>query len=86
MIPALGQLGDERVVYSLGCMGHGVSLAHQNGWTLADLLLGRRTERTEVFFVNRRVFPWPPEPLRLLAAATIRGLLETEDAWHERDG
>ncbi|MBW1819590.1 MAG: FAD-dependent oxidoreductase, partial [Deltaproteobacteria bacterium] len=28
MAPALGYLGDKNVVYSLGCVGHGVSLTH----------------------------------------------------------
>ncbi|MHB8877922.1 MAG: hypothetical protein ACYC8T_29865, partial [Myxococcaceae bacterium] len=85
MIPALGYLGDERVVYSVGCMGHGVSTAHLNGWTLADLLQGKKTERTGVFFVNRKVVPWPPEPLRLGMSLAIRGYMRLEDAWYERD-
>jgi len=79
MAPALGYLGDERVVYSLGCVGHGVSLTHLNGWTLADLLLGRKTERTEVFFVNRRTIPWPPEPLRFILSKAIKGALDMQD-------
>jgi hypothetical protein len=82
--PALGYAGGERVVYSLGCMGHGLALAHLNGWTLADLLRGERTDRTENFFVNRTVLPWPPEPLRLAVGLTLRGLLRAEEAWHER--
>lgn len=84
MIPALGYLGDERVAYSLGCMGHGVSLTHLNGWTLADLLLGKKSERTQAFFVNRRVIPWPPEPLRLLASLGILGYMHAEDAVYDR--
>jgi hypothetical protein len=34
---------------------------------------------TEVFFVNRRTIPWPPEPIRSLAAAAIRGYMRWED-------
>ncbi|MGC8595556.1 MAG: hypothetical protein ACP5MI_08130 [Candidatus Kryptoniota bacterium] len=48
--PAMGYLGDERAVYSLGCVGHGVALAHMNGWTISDLVLEKKTERTETFF------------------------------------
>ena len=84
MIPALGFLGDERVAYSLGCMGHGVSLTHLNGWTLADLLLEKKSERTQAFFVNRRVIPWPPEPLRLVASLGILGYMHAEDAVYDR--
>jgi glycine/D-amino acid oxidase-like deaminating enzyme len=79
MAPAIGCIGDDRVVYSLGCIGHGVSMTHLNGRTVADLVLGRKTELTEVFFVNRRTIPWPPEPIRSLAAVAIRGYLRWED-------
>ena len=30
LTPALGYLGDDRAVYALGCIGHGVSMTHQN--------------------------------------------------------
>jgi glycine/D-amino acid oxidase-like deaminating enzyme len=79
MAPAIGCLGDRRIVYSLGCVGHGVSMTHLNGRTVADLVLGRKTDLTEVFFVNRRTIPWPPEPIRTLAAAAIRGYMRWED-------
>ena len=86
MTPALGYLGDHRAVYSLGCMGHGVSLAHLNGQVLADLLLEKKTQWTESFPVGRRVMRWPPEPLRYVASHAIRGYLRAEDAWLERKG
>lgn len=84
MTPAIGTLGDERVIYSLGCMGHGVSLTHLNGLTIAQMLRGERTDLTNVFFVNRRAIPWPPEPLRWVASAAIRGYMQAEDAVYER--
>jgi glycine/D-amino acid oxidase-like deaminating enzyme len=84
LTPALGCLGDPRCVYALGCIGHGVAMTHQNAFTLVDLLLERRTENTECPFVDRRVSPWPPEPLRSLAARAVRAYLRAEDWWHER--
>jgi glycine/D-amino acid oxidase-like deaminating enzyme len=84
LTPALGYLGDVRAVYALGCIGHGVATTHQNALTLRDLLLERRTENTACPFVNRRVLPWPPEPLRSLVAHAVRGYLRLEDWWHER--
>ncbi len=84
LVPAVGYLGDERAVYSLGCMGHGVSTSHQNAITLTDLLLERKTENTACPFVNRRVIRWPPEPLRSLAAHAIRTYLRVEDWAYER--
>lgn len=77
--PAMGYLGDKRIVYSLGCVGHGVALTHMNGWTISDLLLERETERTETFFVNRKLIPWPPEPLRLMVSSAIYSYMRLED-------
>ena len=79
MAPALGYAGDERVVYSLGCVGHGVSLTHLNGQTIRDLVLERKTDLTDVFFVNRRTIPWPPEPFRNLGIKAIVGYMHIED-------
>ncbi len=84
MAPAIGFLGDPRAVYSLGCVGHGVSMTHLNGRTIADLLLERKTDLTDVWFVNRKMIPWPPEPLRLIASQAIRGYMRLEDALYER--
>jgi glycine/D-amino acid oxidase-like deaminating enzyme len=84
MAPAIGTLGDERVVWSLGCMGHGVSMTHLNGLTIAQMLRGEKTELTEVFFVNRRMIPWPPEPFRWAASVGIRGYMQIEDAIMDR--
>jgi glycine/D-amino acid oxidase-like deaminating enzyme len=86
LTPALGYLGDERVVYSLGCIGHGVSMSYLNGRILRDLLLDGPdgTEARACPFVNRRTLPWPPEPLQSLASQSLRGYLRAEDAFHER--
>ena len=84
MAPAMGFLGDERAIYSLGCVGHGVSMTHLNGCTLADLALERKTDLTDVWFVNRSLLPWPPEPFRIAASQVIRGYLRLEDSLYER--
>jgi glycine/D-amino acid oxidase-like deaminating enzyme len=84
MAPAIGYLGDERAMYSLGCVGHGVSMTHLNGRTLADLAMERKTDLTEVWFVNRHMIPWPPEPIRMAASQVIRGYLRLEDRIFER--
>ncbi|HVM95336.1 MAG TPA: FAD-dependent oxidoreductase, partial [Candidatus Acidoferrales bacterium] len=47
MVPAIGCVGDSRILYSLGCMGHGVSLTHLNGRTLSDLVCERKTDLTD---------------------------------------
>jgi glycine/D-amino acid oxidase-like deaminating enzyme len=78
--PAIGFVGDDkRAVYSVGCAGHGVGLTPQNGRTLAELLTGQQTERTETFFVGRSVLSWPPEPLRFVLGQAVRGALRLGD-------
>ena len=84
MAPAIGFLGDERAIYSLGCVGHGVSMTHLNGRTLADLAMERKTDLTDVWFVNRHMIPWPPEPICIAASQVIRGYLRLEDRIFER--
>jgi glycine/D-amino acid oxidase-like deaminating enzyme len=84
LIPAIGFLGDKRIIFSLGCVGHGVSLTHMNGWTIADLLLDKKTERTEVFFVNRKILPMPPEPLRFAVAKAIKAAFDIQDMIYDR--
>ncbi len=83
MTPALGYLGDKRILYALGSMGHGVSLTHMNGWTLAEMVLGKETERTRIFFVNRKVIPWPGEPLRFVVSQAIKGYMKLEDSLYD---
>jgi glycine/D-amino acid oxidase-like deaminating enzyme len=85
LAPAIGSIGSPRALYSLGCVGHGVSMTHLNGRTLADLLLERKTDLTDVWFVNRRMIPWPPEPLRLAASQALRGFMQVEDKLYERN-
>jgi hypothetical protein len=60
-------------------------MTHLNGCTLTDLVLERQTDLTSVWFVNRRMIPWPPEPLRLVASHAIRGYMRIEDALYERE-
>jgi glycine/D-amino acid oxidase-like deaminating enzyme len=84
MVPEIGCLGDPRALYSLGCMGHGVSLTHLNGRTLADMLCERKTDLSSVWFVNRRSIPWPPEPLRFVLAHGVRAYMRVEDRVRER--
>ena len=79
MAPAIGYAGDKNVVYSLGAVGHGVSMTQLNGRTVADLILENKTDLTEVFFVNRKTIPWPPEPLRNLTMKAILGYMHWED-------
>ncbi len=84
LAPALGASRDGRILYALGCIGHGVALMTLAGQVLGDLALERKSEWTELFFVNRWTPPVPAEPLRTAVARTIIKALELQDRWDER--
>ncbi len=83
--PAMGYLGgDRRVIYSLGCVGQGVALTNMAGQVLRDLVREEETELTNLFFVNRRMIPLPPEPLRFVIAQGVQRALALQDGWERR--
>jgi glycine/D-amino acid oxidase-like deaminating enzyme len=82
LAPMIGYLGDRRAVYSIGCVGHGVSTSHLNAQVIRDLILDRPHE--DCPFVNRRLIPWPPDPLRFAAVVGLRTYLRVEDGFYER--
>ena len=86
LTPALGYVGDDRrAVYSLGCIGHGVAMSYLNGVVLAQMLLRPgEPPACECPFVDRRVLPWPDEPLSTVAKHVLRDYLRAEDAFYER--
>ena len=85
LTPLIGYVGTRDAVYSVGCIGHGVSTSHRNAQVLKDLLLQPESQLVEECpFVNRRAIPWPSEPLASAAAHTLRSYLRAEDAFYER--
>lgn len=85
MTPDIGFIGDQRVIYANGCIGHGVSLTQLNGRTIADLVLEKKTDLTDIWFINRKAIPWPPEPFGAIAFAAIASGLNLWDRFEERD-
>ncbi len=69
-----------------GYVGDGVAAAALAGRTLADLVLGRRTARTELPWVNHHGRPWEPEPLRWLEANGMLAGLGLADRCEARTG
>jgi glycine/D-amino acid oxidase-like deaminating enzyme len=65
-----------------GYVGDGVAAANLAGRTLADLILGRQTERTGLPWVGHRSRRWEPEPVRWLginAALRATAMLDRLD-------
>jgi glycine/D-amino acid oxidase-like deaminating enzyme len=83
--PAMGYLKDRSAVYSVGCIGHGVSTSHLNAQTLRDLILERRTDLVDSPFVGSGFIPWPPEPLSSAGAYLLRLYLQVEDRVKEKN-
>ena len=80
MAPVIGYLGkDKKCIFSMGCVGHGVSMTTNNGRAIAEMITGLKTHRTEMFFVGRKTFPWPPDLLTYGVSHAIRGFMKMED-------
>ncbi len=87
LTPVIGFLDSKkRAVFSLGLMGHGVSMAPYNGFCLAELLAGQKSKRTEMFFVGRRTMGWMPNVLRFPIVHGVRALLKLEDRFRWAKG
>jgi glycine/D-amino acid oxidase-like deaminating enzyme len=66
-MPTVGYDRASGIATARGYSGQGVATAHLTGRTLAELLLGLPTARTELPFVNHESPDWEPEWLRWLA-------------------
>jgi glycine/D-amino acid oxidase-like deaminating enzyme len=85
MTPQIGLRDGGGAAYALGCTGHGVAMTHMNGRILRDLVLERRTELTDLWFVNRRSLPIPPEPVRSVVAGVATMSMKLDDWWCDRN-
>ena len=84
--PQIGTLHGGSAIYSVGCTGHGVAMTHMNGRIIRDLVLGRNTELTDLWFVNRRSLPFPPEPFRAIGTKSVMAAMALDDWWCNRRG
>jgi len=64
--PSVGIDRETGLAWAGGYVGDGVTTTNLAGRTLADLILRRDTERTELAWVDHRSRDWEPEPLRWL--------------------
>jgi glycine/D-amino acid oxidase-like deaminating enzyme len=82
--PLIGTMHGGAAVYSVGCTGHGVAMTHMNGRILRDLVLGRSSDLTDLWFVNRRALPLPPEPFSSIGAKAVTAAMALDDWWCDR--
>jgi glycine/D-amino acid oxidase-like deaminating enzyme len=64
--PSVGFDPNTRIGWAGGYVGDGVATSNLAGRTLADLVLGRGSELTDLPWVGHRSPRWEPEPLRWL--------------------
>jgi glycine/D-amino acid oxidase-like deaminating enzyme len=62
-----------------GYVGEGVAAANLAGRTMAELIVGENTERTNLPWVGHTTRRWEPEPLRWLGVRSSRRILLTAD-------
>jgi glycine/D-amino acid oxidase-like deaminating enzyme len=79
--PSIGvqRSGRGGLVWAGGYVGDGVTTSYLAGLTLADLVLGRDTERTSLPWVGHVSRSWEPEPLRWLGVRGIYSLYRSAD-------
>lgn len=69
-----------------GYVGDGVALSNLAGRTLAELVLGRTSERTDLPWVQHRWRRWEPEPLRYVGVNAGLWLTRSADREEARTG
>lgn len=74
------------VATARGYVGHGVATSNLAGRTLAELILGQASERTELPLVGHRSRDWEPEPWRWLGVRFAQAALARADRRAERTG
>ena len=73
-LPVFGQLKTApNIVYGIGWSGNGVGPSRIGGKVLSSLVLGIKDEWSQCGLVNRSVKRFPPEPIRYIGGALVRG-------------
>jgi glycine/D-amino acid oxidase-like deaminating enzyme len=78
-VPTFGTLEGGHVHYGVGYCGHGVAPTYVGGEILRDLVLDRKTERTNLCLVKKEAIAFPPEPLRYVAVTASLRYLDRQD-------
>ncbi|HEV7527561.1 MAG TPA: FAD-binding oxidoreductase [Solirubrobacteraceae bacterium] len=83
---SIGAEPDGGRAWAGGYAGQGVAASNLAGRTLRDLLLGRRTELTQLPCVAHRQRRWEPEPLRWAAIRGVYSAYRQADRIERRSG
>ena len=78
LTPFFGTTGN--VLYALGYTGHGLGSTRVAGKILAHMALAKPSELLSLEMVQRKPFPYPPEPMRSWAVSAVTRALRRVDA------
>ncbi len=78
-MPSVGLDRSTGLAWLGGYVGDGVAAANLAGRTVAELIVGRETERTSLPWVNHRSRAWEPEPLRTFGVRGAQWLASSID-------
>jgi glycine/D-amino acid oxidase-like deaminating enzyme len=85
-MPSVSYDRDSGMAWAGGYVGDGVACSALAGRTLADLILGRDTDRTTLPWVNHAWKKWEPEPLRWVGIRGMTALMSSADRAEARTG
>lgn len=83
-LPGLGLNRSTGLGWLGGYVGEGVAASNLAGRTMAELITGQSTPRTDLPWVGVTARRWEPEPFRWLGVRSSRGLLLRADQREER--
>lgn len=83
MTPEIGFLKANKIIYTCGCIGHGVSLTHLNGKLIAQLLSEQSSDLTDFWIVNRKAIRLPGDIISWCSAKAISQSLKLVDKFEE---
>jgi glycine/D-amino acid oxidase-like deaminating enzyme len=83
LTPYFGRALGGRAWYGLGYTGHGLGSTRLAGRILAHLVMERPSDLLSLSLVRKPPFPYPPEPLRGWAVASVTRALRRVDAGEE---
>jgi len=75
---------DTGIAVAGGYVGEGVAPSNLAGRTLAELIVGRESERTDLPWVGHQSRSWEPEPFRWLGVRSARRIMAGADAVEDR--
>lgn len=83
LTPFFGTLAGGAISYGLGYTGHGIGSTRIAGKILAHMALAKETDLLSLAMVQKKPFPYPPEPIRSISVQAVTDALRQVDRGKE---